>query len=118
MFFFTTKKNTVFIFYFVCILSYQKKLFQNEENVPKTFKTYSPNLFIALLMHCIVLTIFYDCVVQFLFYSAQFLKIYEHEKKDIFADLFPFLTLRVRNGNFVSFETNVPCIEQILFEKT
>ena len=75
MFFFTTKKNTVFIFYFVCILSYQKKLFQNEENVPKTFKTYSPNLFIALLMRCIVLTIFYDCVVQFL------LKIYEHEKK-------------------------------------
>ena len=37
------------------------------------------------------------------------LKIYELEK-DNFADLFPFLTLSVRNGHSVSFGTNVPCI--------
>jgi hypothetical protein len=33
MFFLLQKKNAVSIFYFVCILSYQKKLFQNEENI-------------------------------------------------------------------------------------
>ena len=58
-------------------------------------------------MHCIVLAIFYNCMVQFCS-TRHSLKIYELEK-DNFADLFPFLTLSVRNGNSVSFGTNVPC---------
>ena len=57
--FFYYKKRTLFPFSILFVFYLiKKKLFQNEENVPKPFKTYSPNLFIVLLMRCIVLTVF------------------------------------------------------------